>query len=271
MISEAPTAADFSQVRVRSLIVWLLLGGLLIAIVMAVAMAANLGPAWYPLLFNSVQYALFLVWSMRQCTSAGTDLTQLLRPQPSPQDWKAVMALFPLYPLLSGLLLVQVLLSSLIWPVSDIRDDAFVGHSGLWFFTCAAACTIVPFVEEIVFRGLIFRRWACKWGINRALFASSILFGLMHGSNFVFATTLGLFFALLYLRSGSLWLPIAAHSLWNFQAYFLPWQLWSFGTWPLGVAYFFGGALFLWLMRDVYMPRLPLTLAPLPRFFSVKP
>lgn len=112
---------------------------------------------------------------------------------------------------------------------------------------------------------MILRRWAYKWGVNRSLIATSLFFGIIHGSSFLFATLLGFLLGLLYLRNGSLWLPIAAHVIWNAQAILNPFQLWNFNNWAAALFFIAVGTLFLWLMRDTYMPRLPLTLAPLPR------
>jgi membrane protease YdiL (CAAX protease family) len=75
----------------------------------------------------------------------------------------------------------------------------------------------VPVVEELIFRGLILQRMAEKWGWKPAVLCSSALFAFAHNSvaglpgHFVF----GLFMALLYLRTRSLWVPIFCHMLNN--------------------------------------------------------
>ena len=75
-----------------------------------------------------------------------------------------------------------------------------------------------PIVEELVFRGFLLQRWASKWGLRRGLIASSLLFGMLHINNPVGLTLFGLVMGLLYVRSRSLWIPIACHSLNNLAA-----------------------------------------------------
>lgn len=70
-------------------------------------------------------------------------------------------------------------------------------------------------VEEGLWRGLIYQRWAHAWGRPvGALIAAALPFALMHGhvlGAFVFAVVT----TLLYLRTRSLWAPIAMHALGN--------------------------------------------------------
>jgi hypothetical protein len=70
-------------------------------------------------------------------------------------------------------------------------------------------------VEEVLWRGLIYQRWAHAWGAPvGALIAAALLFALMHGhvvGAFVFAVVT----TLLYLRTRSLWVSIAVHALGN--------------------------------------------------------
>jgi hypothetical protein len=74
---------------------------------------------------------------------------------------------------------------------------------------------IAPLFEEVVFRGMIFQRWAYSWRKPLwALIASSILFSAVHGhilSSFVFAATA----TILYLYTRSLWAPIIMHMVLN--------------------------------------------------------
>lgn len=65
--------------------------------------------------------------------------------------------------------------------------------------------------EEVLFRGLIFQRWARSWNQSvGALLATSVLFAALHGtllSTFVFAVAT----TLLYVQTRSLWAPVAMH------------------------------------------------------------
>lgn len=88
-------------------------------------------------------------------------------------------------------------------------------YDGLIFLLVVA---IAPVVEELIFRGVLLQRWATKWGMRRALLASSVLFGLLHLNNPVGLTLFGLVMGLLYVRTRSLWVPILCHGLNNLAA-----------------------------------------------------
>ncbi len=76
---------------------------------------------------------------------------------------------------------------------------------------------IIPCVEEILFRGLLFAAFQKMWGITGAILASSFLFVLVHLQliGFLALFLFGVILAWARLRSGSLGLPIALHSLNN--------------------------------------------------------
>jgi uncharacterized protein len=73
---------------------------------------------------------------------------------------------------------------------------------------------IAPIIEEILFRGFLLHRWSLKWGTQRAILASSLAFGVLH-ADVLGHTVFGVVMCLLYVRSGTLRLPIAAHMLNN--------------------------------------------------------
>ncbi len=75
-----------------------------------------------------------------------------------------------------------------------------------------------PLVEELIFRGILLQRWSLKWGLRWGIVASSVLFGILHLSNPIGLTLFGLVMGLLYVRTRSLWVPIACHSLNNLAA-----------------------------------------------------
>ena len=85
--------------------------------------------------------------------------------------------------------------------------------------------TLVGFVEEVSFRGLILRAFAPR-GIWLAAVTSSLLFGLMHFLNLLsgtdldatlvkvgYATAMGFAFAAVALRTGVIWPLVVIHAL----------------------------------------------------------
>ena len=81
-------------------------------------------------------------------------------------------------------------------------------------------------VEEFVFRGLIFGSLK-KYGDGFAIFASSILFGLVHGNfeQIPFAFLVGLVLGFIVAQTGSLWIAMAVHAANNFISVFFSYAL----------------------------------------------
>ena len=79
---------------------------------------------------------------------------------------------------------------------------------------------LIPIVEELIFRGLLFkilRKWI---PFVFAMMISAVLFGLYHGNlvQFVYASLCGLMLAYFYERFQSVVVPICAHMVMNLVA-----------------------------------------------------
>ena len=87
--------------------------------------------------------------------------------------------------------------------------------SPVWFLIGGAI--IAPVVEEIFFRGFIFGGLRTRYSFPIAAVISALLFGLLHlqWTAILPITLLGLIFAFLYERSGSIWPGILMHFLTN--------------------------------------------------------
>lgn len=74
-----------------------------------------------------------------------------------------------------------------------------------------------PPIEEYVFRKLLVERVA-RYGQVAAVLFSGLMFGLFHGNlnQFVYAFTLGVFLAFLYVKTGKLKITIGIHMIVNF-------------------------------------------------------
>src|SRR5262249_47024879 len=78
--------------------------------------------------------------------------------------------------------------------------------------------------EELLFRGILFRRLEERFGIWPALAVSALVFGALHLVNpgasvisaLAIALTAGVLLGLAYAATGRLWLPIGLHLAWNF-------------------------------------------------------
>jgi len=72
---------------------------------------------------------------------------------------------------------------------------------------------VAPIVEEVIFRGFIFAGLRERFGWQISALISSLLFAAIHFqlTAFLPITILGLIFAFLYQRSGSIWPAIIMH------------------------------------------------------------
>lgn len=102
------------------------------------------------------------------------------------------------------------------------KSTIFATLSAGILFTGIAA----GFVEEMLFRGIIFHSLQTVWGTKVALLLPSLLFGLVHiiGADFslgscilviIAGTAVGVMFTLITIESGSIWCNAIVHALWN--------------------------------------------------------
>ncbi|HEY8392264.1 MAG TPA: type II CAAX endopeptidase family protein [Capillibacterium sp.] len=97
--------------------------------------------------------------------------------------------------------------------IEQLRQDPVVSF--------IRVCLLAPVVEEILIRGWVLDSLRENYGIMLALFLSTLFFAALH---FNFVQTLsavipGLILGLLYLKTGSLFCCILAHSLYNAISY----------------------------------------------------
>ena len=86
-------------------------------------------------------------------------------------------------------------------------------------------CLLIGIMEELIFRGSVYRMTEKKWGENRAMIISSVAFGLIHLLNIgdvplrftllqvTYAFAIGLVFAVVRAKSGSILIPVIVHTL----------------------------------------------------------
>lgn len=83
--------------------------------------------------------------------------------------------------------------------------------------TILFGCVIAPFLEEMLFRGIILRSFLRQYSRTGAILGSSALFGLAHLNvyQFVTAMAVGIVAGWLYERTRSLWPCILLHAAYN--------------------------------------------------------
>jgi hypothetical protein len=105
-------------------------------------------------------------------------------------------------------------------PKQDDLKRILDNHAALPLTAFAVVC-VAPISEEIFFRGFIFGGLIRPFGPVGAMLACGILFGAFHVSGVdslgvvVPFSLIGAFLAWLYYRTGSIWLAIATHFLFN--------------------------------------------------------
>lgn len=99
-------------------------------------------------------------------------------------------------------------------PVLSLFDEA-----PLWQYLGLGLLVVVvgPFFEELIFRGWLYAGLAVRLGDGWAAVISAALFALIHGDlpALLPLFVLGLIFAWIYRKSGSLWACVLLHSMWN--------------------------------------------------------
>jgi len=129
-----------------------------------------------------------------------------------------------IFPVLLIAISVQILSSTItsILPVPQALVDSFANNvrsvsDEISFLSLITIGLLVPITEEVVFRGLIFSRLRLGMPIYIAVIIQAALFGLVHTGIIwrVAAFVMGIVFALIALKLGSIIPSIVAHMVAN--------------------------------------------------------
>ena len=82
------------------------------------------------------------------------------------------------------------------------------------------SCLVIPIAEELLYRGVVFKRLRVFLGVWPAIMFSAIIFGIMHANfvQFLYAGILGVLLAFLLQTTGKLYAPILGHIAANIAA-----------------------------------------------------
>lgn len=137
------------------------------------------------------------------------------QPEASPVGY-AVIAILGMCAcfLLNAVLSMSGLAELLSSGYEDTADSIY--SSPLWVQYLVAA-VLVPCIEELIFRGLIFRRMRTYLIPSLAAVISAILFGVYHTNllQFIYATCLGILLAYVYEEFRTIIAPILLHAAAN--------------------------------------------------------
>ena len=103
----------------------------------------------------------------------------------------------------------------------DSYEDVSVALSaGSIWLQLLTAGVCAPVVEELIFRGLVYKRLRNMTNVKISVFLSALAFGIYHGNLIqgVYAFLIGLLLAYVYEKYQSLWAPIILHAVANTSA-----------------------------------------------------
>jgi hypothetical protein len=97
-------------------------------------------------------------------------------------------------------------------------NESFFGGAVLYEFL--GSCLVIPVAEELLFRGVVYKRLKLYLGAVPGIVLSAVIFGAVHFNivQFLYAGILGLLLAFLLEETGFLYVPVLGHMTANIVA-----------------------------------------------------
>ena len=216
-------SSPFGQVRAWGLLGWMVVGCPILLVATRVS-AAMFRVDWRAPIMrlrgDLIAQVVPLLWAISILVRGKIDGGALFGRLPEKRRWfcwtgiVVGCSLFSLGCILTLFYPVSFVFPNFVTEVICRRDaTAFLPSPEHLCLRALVVIGLVPVVEELVFRGIILHAWDARWGIRKAIWGSSLLFGALHAEpSAVFA---GFVFAVLYVESQTLWVPIFCHALTN--------------------------------------------------------
>jgi membrane protease YdiL (CAAX protease family) len=170
------------------------------------------------LLFQWAMYAGWGWWALASARALGVPCGDLLACPADVRSWRLLWVVLPLLALsIAGLIVQSALFVTLFAAARGALTTATIDtpRSIVWsILLVLTGATLVPLVEEIVFRGVLLRAWTVRFGARRAAIGTAIAFGVLH-HDVIGAFAFGIAMVVLYRRSGTLLLPVITHAAYN--------------------------------------------------------
>lgn len=139
---------------------------------------------------------------------------------PLPPGWgrRAVLIALGCLPLVGAISWAQQQITG--QPFENPQFEAIAPPDFAWsayLATLVTVAALAPLVEEVLFRGLLFRWLGERFGLVPGVGGSALAFALLHGIPGLIPgiLVLGALLALVYHRAGSIWAPILVHGTYN--------------------------------------------------------
>lgn len=173
---------------------------------------------WEPdttMLFFGITFSfLFLMWvvssfkegNIKMCAILGTKV----------KHWKPLIYFIPVQLLFMFFSTILVMAMTSFIPSVD-NGESMPNMDVFYFYLSVFGSVILgPISEELVFRGYLFNKWAETMGIGKAMFLSSLLFGVLHFDTLIFPQFLnGLLYSIAYMKTRKLVIPMILHAINN--------------------------------------------------------
>jgi uncharacterized protein len=213
-------ANPFVRLRVRGVLIpWVLL-------LLGAGIIAELVPEWSGALGSigiggTITYGLLALVLARRARRTGLSWPRLFGPPLSANDVRLLWVVLPVAAVSLGSFTlfwgpISYLIPDIVERIAEqgMPEILTPGDPARMAIEAFVVVILAPVMEEILFRGILFHRWATRWGLRTGIILSSLAFGVVHVEpvgHFAF----GVVMCALYLTTGSLWAPIAAHALNN--------------------------------------------------------
>jgi uncharacterized protein len=225
--------SPFAVIRARSVVKYVLFAGVLsfsCCIIFHYCLLRNQSLSLKLPIFTLIFYSFLLLFIRNMLSRAGLALRDLFGPAPQLNiTLKYVSLAIPLILLgLTGRLVLYVPLS---YVAPNFVETWVLDLNNIVLFTINSPATnllnflvivvMTPFLEELVFRGILLTRWSLKWNTVRGIITSSIIFGIGHATDAIWASFFGYVMCIVYIRTKTLFVPVAIHMAVNGTAWFL--------------------------------------------------
>ena len=129
------------------------------------------------------------------------------------------------YGILLGLLLVMAVVAVSLGlqasppPGGRSGGVEMLDAMGSFWLTFAITVVLAPIVEEVIFRGVLFPAIKRRYGLVAGIVLSSLVFTLVHMNpiQMLSVLPLGVYLAIMYHRTGSIYPGMILHATWNFM------------------------------------------------------
>lgn len=109
-------------------------------------------------------------------------------------------------------------------PLMDVSTGFQEANSSFFaggvLYEVLGSCLVIPIAEELLYRGVVYKRLRNLFGVSVGIVLSALVFGLVHANlvQFLYAGILGLLLAYLYEVTGKLYAPVLGHIAANLAA-----------------------------------------------------